>query len=438
MGPWTLIGGGGGRYTIGMTIKNFFRNILAASFAFSAAVPAFAGGPALETVSLDNLEGLTEELAVPEARLAADRSPNQPAPVLDLSLKLPFRALTALIVDLKDAQITALDPSLPVLQKDGDKVAFRNVLINYNGIEAEPNILLQPVFEGPNRISIKVAKVAMDISFGPKAMGMTEMDKNAVMEMIMTKVTDGVITAMDAAFAKNKVALRAADVLTFSYDRLAWKLTASVDPKFVAPLMPGLITDINLTAFSFDEEGFALGAHSGVGAAQLRDHNLTISDGLVTNFIAKNIKDGDFELLPKGHDGGVKFKADGRLELAGKFYARDVFLKPNVYFTARVLPTLTAPNTIRVKIERVNVDQAYGIGLPGFINNWLQNKIISGVIEALTTNPELAKVMKARKLADDTVEIKLADAAFLPSFAKGAVIKKLTMGNGLLYLAFEL
>lgn len=421
-----------------MTIKNFFRNILAASFAFSSAVPAFAGGPALETVTLDNLEGLTEELAVPQALLDADRSPNQPAPVLDLSLKLPFRALTALIVDLKDAQITALDPSLPVLQADGENVAFRNVLINYNGIEAEPNILLKPVFEGPNRISIKVAKVSMDISFGPKAMGMTEMDKNAVMEMIMTKVSDGVTGAMDAAFAKNKVALRAADVLTFSYDRLAWKLTASVDSKFVAPLMPGLITDINLTAFSFDQEGFALGAHSGVGAAQLRDHNLTISDGLVTNFIAKNIKDGDFELLPKGHDGGVKFRADGRLELAGKFYARDVFLKPNVYFTATVRPTLTGPNTIRVKIERVNVDQAYGIGLPGFINNWLQNKIVSSVIEALTTNPELAKVMKARKLADDTVEIKLADAAFLPSFAKGAVINKLTLGNGLLYLGFDL
>jgi len=201
---------GPGRYTISMTIKNLFRNILAASFAFGAAtaVPAFAGGPALETVSLDNLGGLTEELAVPQALLDSDRSPNQPAPVLDLSLKLPFRALTALIVDLKDAQITALDPSLPVLQAAGENVAFRNVLINYNGIEAEPNILLKPVFEGPNRISIKVVKVAMDISFGPKSMGMTEIDKNAVMEMIMTKVSDGVTGAMDAAFAKNKVALR--------------------------------------------------------------------------------------------------------------------------------------------------------------------------------------------------------------------------------------
>ncbi len=421
-----------------MTIKNFFRNILAGTLAFSSAAPAFAGGPALETVSLENLESLTEGLAVPKARLDADRAPNQPAPVLDLSLKLPFRTLTALIVDLKDAQITALDPSLPVLQKAGENVAFRNVLINYNGIEAEPNILLKPVFEGPNRLSIKVARVAMDISFGPKAMGMTEIDKNAVMEMVMTKVTEGVTSAMDAAFVKNKVPLKARDVLTFQYDRLAWKLTASVAPRFVAPLLPGLIPSINLTSFSFDENGFALGAHSGVGAAQLRDHNLMISDGLVTNFIARHSKEGDFELLPKGHDGGVKFRADGRLELAGKFYARDVFLKPNVYFTARVVPYLTAPNTLRIHFERIDIDQAYGIGLPGFISSWLQNKLVGGIIEALTTNPELAKVMKARKIDDKTVEIKLADSAFLPSFAKGAVIKKLTLGNGLLYLAFEL
>ncbi|MDQ7774095.1 MAG: hypothetical protein RDU13_11315 [Elusimicrobiales bacterium] len=428
-----------GRYTMSMTIKNLFRNILAASFAFGAAsaVPAFAGGPALETVSLQNLEGLTEGVELPQALLDADRAPVQPSKILDLSVKIPFKALTALIVDLKDAQISALDPSLPVLQKAGGNVAFRNVLINYNGIEAEPNILLKPVFEGPNRISIKVEKVTMDVSFGPKAMGMTELDKNAVMEMIMTKVSEGVTGAMDAAFAKNKVALRAADVLRFSYDRLAWKLTASVDPKFVAPLLPGLIDNINLSAFSFDEEGFALGAHSGVGAAQLPGFNLALSDGLVDNFVGRHAN-GDFQLHPQGYDGGVRFRADSRLEVGGKIYARDVFLKPNVYFKAIMLPRQVGPNTINVTIERVDVDKAYGIGLPGFINNWLQGKIISSVIETVTTNPELRKVVKASKINDNTVQIKLENTAFLPSFAKGVVTRDLRIGAGMMYLAFEL
>ena len=84
------------------------------------------------------------------------------------------------------------------------------------------------------------------------------------------------------------------------------------------------------------------------------------------------------------------------------------------------------------------MDQAYGIGLPGFINNWLQGKMTSSVVDTLTKNPALAKVMTARKLDDKTVEIVLKNSAFMPSFAKGAVIRNLKVGNGLLYLGFDL
>ena len=172
--------------------------------------------------------------------------------------------------------------------------------------------------------------------------------------------------------------------------------------------------------------------------AKLPGYNLALSDGLLDNFISQFTKGTDFEFHPKGHEGGLKFRADGRLELAGKIYARSAFGKPNVYFKATILPELTGPNTLRVRVERVDVDQAYGIGIPGFLNNWIQGKVISSITEALTTNPDLAKVMTARKLDDKTVEIILKNSAFMPSFAKGAVIRNLKVGNGLLYLGFDL
>ena len=46
--------------------------------------------------------------------------------------------------------------------------------------------------------------------------------------------------------------------------------------------------------------------------------------------------------------------------------------------------------------------------------------------------------MTATKLDDKSVRIVLKNSAFMPSFAKGAVINNLKITNGLLYLGFDL
>ena len=253
-------------------------------------------------------------------------------------------------------------------------------------------------------------------------------------------MTTGMVEAMDSAFAANKVRLRAANVLNFAYDRKSWTMRAAITPNFVAPLLPGLISDVNLTAFSFDAGGFALSVKSGSAAsiAQLPGYNLAMSDGLITKFILQYTKGSDFNLMPEGREGGVKFRGDARMEVAGKALVTSMPLKPNVYFKAEMLPALTRDNVITLRFEKVTVEKAYGIGIPGFVNNWLQGTIISSVIKTLLTNADLAKVVTARKLDDKTVELTLKNSAFLPSFAKGALIKNLKIGNGLMYLGFEL
>lgn len=417
--------------------------ILAAVAAFGLNGAAFSQDFDLNSLKASDLKSSQDLQAVPvpvqAELLAMDRSPNLPSPLLDMSIKLPFKSLSARLSDLPGIKLQAIDPSAPILFKQGDHIAFSNVTVNYNGLEVEPTILIRPAFEGQNKLSIKVMKVEADIAFGPTKAMPQQLDKDGLMEMVMTNLTTSMLQSMDEAFAKNKVALKAKDVLTFSYDRKSWTLRSTVNPNFIAPLLPGLISNVSLTNFTFDASGFALSVKTGsANAAQLAGYNLTVSDGLLDNFIGQFTKNTDFEFHPQGHEGGLKFRADGRLELAGKIYARDVFGKPNVYFKATILPEYLGPNTLKVRVERVDVDKAYGIGLPGFINSWIQGKVISSVVNTLTTNAELAKVMTATKLDDKTVKIVLKNSAFLPSFAKGAVINNLKVTNGLLYLGFDL
>lgn len=414
-----------------------------AAMGFGTAVSA--GDFNLDSTSVSDLKASQENLQVipvpvrPEL-LGMNKSPNMPAAALDMTIKLPFKSLSSRLSELPGIKMKPLNAAAPILFRRGDHIAFSNVAVDYNGIEVEPTILIKPFFEGNNKLAIKVMKVEAEIAFGPKAAFGAQLDKDGLMEMVMSNLTTGMLESMDAAFGKNKVPLRAKDVLMFAYDRKSWTLRATVNPNFVAPLLPGLISNISLTNFSFDESGFALSVKSGSAAsiAKLPGYNLALSDGLLDNFINQYTTGTDFEFHPKGREGGLKFRSDGRLELAGKIYARDVFGKPNVYFKATILPELTGPNTLKVRIERVDVDQAYGIGIPGFLNNWIQGKVISSLIETLTTNQDLAKVMTARKLDDKTVEIVLKNSAFMPSFAKGAVIRNLKISNGLMYLGFDL
>ena len=414
---------------------------LIASLGFSAA--GYAGDFGLESLSVADLKASQENLALgvpaPEDIEGITKSPNLPSPFLDLTIKLPYASLTSRLAELPGVKIQPINPGAPILFKQADHIAFSNVAVNYNGIEVEPTILIKPAFEGLNKLSIKVMKVEADIAFGPAKALPTELDKDGLMEMVMTNLTTGMLESMDAAFLKNKVPLKAKDVLVFAYDRRSWTLRATVNPNFIAPLMPGLISNVSLSNFSFDAEGFALSVKTGsANAAQLAGYNLTLSDGLLDNFINQFTQGTDFTFHPQGKEGGLKFLADGRLEIAGKIYARDVFGKPNVYFKATILAECIGPNTLRVKVERVDVDKAYGIGVPGFINNWIQGKVIRSITETLVSNAALAKVMTASKIDDKTVRIVLKNSAFMPSFAKGSVIQRLKITNGLLYLGFDL
>ena len=421
------------------------KTILSAITFLYMASGGYAGGFTLDSVSVSDLKGYDNAAvtAVPvPARPAAygslagiTKSPNM-APALDMSLKLPYAELNKRMAGICD-DIKVIDQTVPVLSRQGDHIVFTNVTVNFHGMDVEPTVQIQPAFEGNNRLAIRFSKVDADVSFGPKGLG--SINKDDLMATIAESLTASMLESMDAAFTANRVQIRAKHILSFTYDKASWTLRASISPDFVAPLLPGLISNISLTSFSFDDKGFTLSVKSASAAsiAQLPGFNLALSDGLLTNFMRSKCAGSDYDLAPQGHDGGIKFRADGRMEVALKAHMRSMTFQPNVYAVIELTPTLTAPDTIVVRFEKVTIDQAYGIGIPGFISNMLQGSAISGVVSGIMTSPDLAQVMSARKLDDKTLELKLKNNAFLPSFAKGVIVRKMMVKQGLMYLGFE-
>ncbi|MCG2725074.1 MAG: hypothetical protein L6420_02245 [Elusimicrobia bacterium] len=417
--------------------------ILATAMFFSISAANSAGNNfSLNSMPLSELGNMNNEIAIEEV------SPSAPAynfgqtkipvigPILDLTLKLPFKAFNERLGEIEG--LTVLEKKAPVLAKEGDNIIFANAAINVNGIEAEPVIRIKPWFEGKNRLALKFVKIDIDTVFGPKSRTLPVINKDEVMNLAVKKITDALLANMGAALALNRVNTKAEDLITFNYDKLSWTLRCDISPKFISPLMPNLLNSIHFTSFSFDESGFAISVHSGADIKQLEGYNLALSDGLITNFIKEFVDSKNFDLSSGGHDGGIKFKADGKMELAAMTKVDALPFNPNVYFTVTINPKVVAANTLRIVFDDIAVNQAYGIGIPGFINSMIKRKIIESAVKSIAENPELAKVMKAKKINDKTVELKFENRAFLPSFVKGVNINKMKIDRGLMYIDFEL
>ena len=263
----------------------------------------FAGGFGLESISVSDLKGsagaVLPAMPVPDKPFAVMPKGSGLELALDMSVKIPFSEINKRMVGFAE-MMKVIDQSKPVLSRRGENIVFTNVTISYKGLDAEPVILLKPFFEGNNRLAIRFPKVDADVVFGPK--GLNTINKDDLVAAIADSLTASMLEAMDEAFAANNVQLKAKDVLSFTYDKASWTLRAAISPDFVAPLLPGLISNVNLTAFSFDDKGFTLAVRSGPGAAmgRMAGYNLALSDGLVTNCLRNCAEGGDYDLKPKG------------------------------------------------------------------------------------------------------------------------------------------
>ena len=416
------------------------RILLSALTFMYLAAGGYAGGFSLNAVSLANLKdgsGVAgAAIPLPAAPFAVPQKTTPPGLAAEMTIKIPFSEINKRMAGLT-AMMKVLEPSKPVFSRRENNIVFTNVTIDYHGVEAEPTVLLNPVFESNNRLAVHIVNMDAIADFGPKSMD--GLNKDGLLAAIADGLIGSITKSMDEAFLKNKVGLKAADLIAFSYDQASWTLYAEINPNFVAPMLPGLTSDITLTAFNFDDAGFTLGVNPCAKAAmdRMSGYNLALSDGLIAGFLRKFAQGSAYELNPRNYNGGLRFGADGRISVAVKTTMADLPLKPDVYASLEFTPALTAPNTLALRFEKVTVDRAYGITIPDAVNGLIQSKVLALIVDGIASNKELAKTMSARKTDARTVELKFRNSALLSTFAKGAAIDRLKVTQGSMYLGFE-
>lgn len=234
-------------------MKNIFLNLIAASI---LAAPAAAGGFDLNSFSADDVRAAAIAVPAPAALPAEDEMIG-----LDASIRIPFKAIQKQLERVQT--VTILDQSAPVLSKAGDFLKVSNIRVDVNGITAIPTLTLKPYFEGKDKLALRIQRIQLHAEMmpdkGPAAAQQPQLTQEDIMEQVMAALTKGVMKALNERLAAQGKTFKAEDVLTLKYDKAAWTLRAAISPKLVQSYLPqGLIGDIHLTGFSFNETCIAV------------------------------------------------------------------------------------------------------------------------------------------------------------------------------------
>jgi len=418
-------------------------------YLLALAVPVLFAGAAIAddfrpgSVNVSAIKAKSAKTA--RASTAKSVSPVRALSTLDLSVRIPFTALNRAFVTMSDPNVTLKDSKQPVLVPAGSVIRLSNLVVNLNGIKVLPTVELKPYFEGQNRLAVKITRVDVNLSMSPdKSMKSASpfLDKNEIMAMVMEQVTDGVKKQIAATLAANKVSLQVSDIVSFSYDKETWVEHIAINPAFISPLMPKLLSSLNLTAFAFDQNGITLSVNSG-GSAQNAVMNipgcsLALNDAIVNTMLAQVTAGTNFDLAPEGHPGGLVFLNGNYVQLSGKTSVSAVRMDFDAYFTALMKVTLIAPNTLRVKIENLEVERVGIMPMLSVVNTLLKDTIISSTVDGIVEDKELAKTMTVTKVDDSTMDAVMKPSAMLPSFAAGVNILGLKTGEHMLYISFTM
>lgn len=241
-------------------MKNILLTLITASV---LAGPAAASGFNLDSLSLDEVRASAAGFAVPELRAPSAPAQEDETIGVDVAIRVPFKAIQNAIkqVAASEKRLTIVDPSAPVMSKAGDFLKITNIRLDINGIIAEPTLTLKPYFEGKDKLALRIQRIQLHASMMPdKARAaQPQLSQEDLMEQAMAVMTKGIISALNARFAAKQIPLKAEDILTFKYDKAAWTLHTTISAKFVQSYLPhGLVGDIHLTGFSFNDSGIAV------------------------------------------------------------------------------------------------------------------------------------------------------------------------------------
>lgn len=242
-------------------MKRLFLNLLAAT---ALLTPASAADFSLNALSLDDVRASAANIAVPAPRPQAEPVSEDSLIGVDAVIRIPFKAIQKAVAQVaaSEKRLTIVNATLPVMAKAGEFLKISNIRLDINGIIAEPTLTLKPYFEGNDKLALRIQRIQLHASMTPdksRAAAAPQLTQEDLMEQVMAVMTKGIISALNARFAKQQIPLKAEDILIFKYDKAAWTLHTAISPKFVQSYLPhGLFGDIHLTGFSFNDTGIAV------------------------------------------------------------------------------------------------------------------------------------------------------------------------------------
>lgn len=181
---------------------------------------------------------------------------------LDMNVRIPFKTLKKAVnmVAASEKRLTVMDQNAPVIYKSGDFLKIGNIQVDANGIIVNPVLTLKPYLEGRDKFAVRVQRVQIHAAMEPSVKAVAPaIDQEQIMVQVMDVMIKGVYSAVNDFLKKKQIPMKAQDVVKLSYDKTAWTLHAQVSSKIMGQFVPpGLVGDLHLTGFSFNEAGLVI------------------------------------------------------------------------------------------------------------------------------------------------------------------------------------
>lgn len=183
---------------------------------------------------------------------------------VDMNIRVPFATVKKGVemVAKSEPRLAIIDKSAPVAFKYGEFLRLSNIRVDQGGIVVVPSLTLKPYFNGTDKLAIRIQRVQLHASMEPSvkaAPAANAISEEQVMVQVMDVLIKGVYSSVNDFLKKKQIPMRAEDVIKMNYDKAAWTLHAQVSSKIMGQFIPsGLMGELHLTGFSFDEKGLNL------------------------------------------------------------------------------------------------------------------------------------------------------------------------------------
>ncbi|MEA3306809.1 MAG: hypothetical protein U9Q34_03390 [Elusimicrobiota bacterium] len=186
---------------------------------------------------------------------------------VQLNLRVPFGAVKKAVKNMgkSENELSIIDGNSPVISKYGENLKIKNIRIDIGGIIVEPELVVKPYLEAKNLMAVKIQKIKIHASMEPsKSLNNQQFTQEELMEKAMEAAIKGIMKSINKKFAAGNTNFKAEDMLEFKYDKAAWVLRAKINPDFIKQYVPaGLIGDVALTGFSFNDSAILIGIGTG-------------------------------------------------------------------------------------------------------------------------------------------------------------------------------